>query len=333
MNRRELLGASLAFGVLAPSRLRAQSKTKTLGVLSASSALSGEQLARKPFYATLKELGWVEGKTLAIERRYADGDETRLPALARELVARGVDVILAVAPESAVAAAQATKTIPIVFWAINYPVELGLANSFSRPGGNVTGVAFFAGVGVSTKVFEFLREMAPTAQRVAGLASLTALRTVSGQQFTGSMEVIESAARSLGLQYRLHHGRTSQEFESAFAAMLQWRAEALVVWATPATLRETKRIVDFATRQRLPCAVQIKDQAQQGALLSYGPDIPGTLRQGALYVDRVLRGTRPADLPIELPSKYELIINMKTANALGLAVKPSFLTRADEVFY
>lgn len=333
MNRRELLSASLAFGVLAPSRLRAQSKTKTLGVLSPFPAPSAEQLARNPFYATLKELGWVEGKTLAIERRYADGDETRLPAFARELVARGVDVIWAVAPESAVAAAQATKTIPIVFWAINYPVELGLADSFSRPGGNVTGVAFFAGVGVSTKIFEFLREMAPAAQRIAGLASVTALRTVSGQQFTGSMEVIESAARSLRLQYRLHHARTSQEFESAFAAILDWRAEALVVWATPATIRETKRIVDFATRQRLPCAVQLKDQARQGALLSYGPDIPGTLRQSAVYVDRVLRGTRSADLPIELPSKYELIINMKTANALGLAVKPSFLTRADEVFY
>lgn len=332
MNRRDLLSASLAFGVLAPWRARAQAKKKTLGVLWPSFAMNVEQRAR-PFSAALTQLGWIEGQNLAMEHRYADGDETRLPALARELVSRHVDAIWTLGPEAAVAAAQATKTIPIVFWGINYPVELGLADSFSRPSRNVTGVAFFAGVGVGTKIFEFLHEIAPAVQRVAGLASLTALRTVSGQQFTGSLEAIESAARALGLQYRLHNARTSKEFESAFASILEWRADALIAWATPATSREMARIIDFARSHRLPCAVQVKDQVRQGALLSYGPDIPGTLRQSAAYVDRVLRGVRPADLPIELPSKYELTINMKTANALGLAVKPSFLTRADEVFY
>lgn len=314
-----------------PSVARAQSKPKTLGVLWTGSAISAEQRARNPFYAALTQLGWVEGRNLAVESRYAEGDETRLPALALELVQRRADVIWAVGPEAAVAAARATRTIPIVFWAINYPVELGLADSFSRPGRNVTGTAFFAGVGVSTKIFEFLREMVPGAKRVAGIASLTALRTVSGEQFTGSLQVIESAAAALGLQYRLHNARTPQEFDSAFSSMLEWRAEALVAWATLATLRETARIVKFANSSRLPCAVQLREQAQQGALFSYGPDIPGTLRQCAAYVDRVLRGARPADLPIELPNKYELVINMKTAHALGLAPKPAFLARADDV--
>ena len=303
-----------------------------LGLLWPGSAISAEE-RWNPFYATLRELGWLEGRSLRVEHRYAEGDETRLPALAVELVQRRVDVLWALGPEAAVAAAQATKTIPIVFWAINYPVELGLAESFSRPGRNVTGIAFFAGVGVSTKIFEFLRELAPAVQRVAGLASLTALRTVSGEQFSGSLPVIESAARSMSLQYRLHNVRTPPEFDAAFASILEWRADALIAWATPATSRETARLVDFTRRHRLPCAVQLKEQVRQGALLSYGPDIPGTLRQSAAYVDRVLRGARAADLPIELPSKYELTINIKTAKALGLDVKPSFLARADEVFH
>jgi putative tryptophan/tyrosine transport system substrate-binding protein len=332
LNRRKLITASLAFGALAPWRARAQSKTKTLGVLSPGSAISLEQRLRSPFYVRLKELGWVEGQNLAVEGRYADGDEMRLPALALELVERRVDVIWAFGPEAAVAAAQATKAIPIVFWPINYPIELGLADSFARPGRNVTGIAFFAGVGVSTKLFEFLRDLAPAARRVAGIASLTGLRSVSGKQFTGSLGAIESAAGSLGLQYRLHHARTPQEFDAAFASIVEWRADALVVWAVPATVRETPRIVEFASQHRLPCACQLKEQVQQGALVSYGPDVPGTLAQSAVYVDRVLRGAKPGDLPIELPSKYELAVNMKTAKALGLAVKPSFLARADHVF-
>lgn len=332
MNRREAIGALLVSGALAPWPARAQSKAKTLGVLWPSSALNAEQRARNPFYATLTELGWAEGRNLTYERRYAEGDETRLPALAAELGQRRVDAIWAFGPEAAVAAARATKTIPIVFWAINYPVELGLADSFSRPGGNVTGTAFFAGVGVSTKIFEFLREMAPAAKRVAGIASLTALRTVTGAQFTGSIAVIEAAASALGLQYKLYNARTPQEFDAAFAWMREWRAEALVAWATPATSRETARIVHFANSNRLPCGVQLREQVQHGALFSYGPDIPGTLRQSAVYVDRVLRGARPADLPIELPNKYELVINMKTATALGLALQSAFLARADHVF-
>jgi putative tryptophan/tyrosine transport system substrate-binding protein len=332
MNRRELITALIAFSAYAPARLHAQAKAKTLGILFPGSAIALEKRTRTPFLARLKELGWNEGQNLVVERRYDEGDETRLPALAMELIERRVDVIWAVGPEAAVAAAQATKTIPIVFWAINYPVELGLADSFSRPGRNVTGIAFFAGVGVSTKIFEFLQDLAPAAKRVAGIASDTGLRGVSGEQFTGSRRTIESAAQSLGLQYRFHHARTPQEFDAAFAAILDWRAEALVAFAVPATVRETSRIIEFANRHRLPCACQLKEQAQQGMLLSYGPDIPGTLAQSAAYVDRVLRGTKPGDLPIELPSRYELAVNMKTANAIGLAVKPSFLARADHVF-
>jgi putative ABC transport system substrate-binding protein len=306
---------------------------KTLGVLWPSSALTPQQRAGNPFYMRLTELGWTEGKNLVFERRYAEGDESRLPGLAADLVQRRVDAIWAFGPEAAVAAAQGTKSIPIVFWAINYPVELGLTESFSRPGRNVTGIAFFAGVGVSTKLFEFLQEMAPDARRVAGLASVTALRTVSGEQFTGSSQAIESAARSLGLQYRLHHARTPEEFDTALDSIREWRADALIAWATPATSRETARIVEFARRHGLPCGVQLTEQAERGALFSYGPDIPGTLRQSADYVNRVLRGARPADLPVELPSKYELAVNMKTATALGLAVKPAFLARADRVFH
>ena len=332
MNRREAIGALLASGALAPWPAGAQSKRMTLGVLWPASSLNAEERARNPFYVTLRDLGWAEGRNLVYERRYADGDETRLPALAADLVQHRVDAIWAFGPEAAVAAAQATKTTPIVVWANNYPVELGLADSFSRPGRNVTGTAFFAGVGVSTKIFEFLRDLAPAAKRVAGVTSLTALRTVTGAQFTGSITVIEAAASALGLQYKLYNARTPQEFDAAFKAMREWRADALVVWATPATSRETARIVQFANSNRMPCGVQLREQAGHGALFSYGPDIPGTLRQSAAYVDRVLRGARPAELPIELPNKYELVINMKTATALGLAPQPGLLARADHVF-
>jgi putative tryptophan/tyrosine transport system substrate-binding protein len=318
------------FGAISrPAIAQAQ---KTLGVLSPSSELTPEQWARNPS-GRLAEFGWTEGKNLRVERRYAEGDESRLPGLAADLVQRRVDAIWAFAPEAAVAAARATKTIPIVFWAINYPVELGLTDSFSRPGRNVTGIAFFAGVGVGTKLFEFLQQMAPAARRVAGLASVTALRTVAGEQFTGSLHTVESAARSLGLRYRHHHARTPQEFDAAFGEILEARADALLAWATPATSRETARIVEFTRKHRLPCGVQLKEQAQQGALFSYGPDIPGTLRQSAMYVDRVLRGGRPAEMPVELPSRYELAVNMKTATALGLTVSPAFLARADHVFH
>jgi len=294
--------------------------------------VSREERARDPFYVKLAELGWIEGKTLTVERRYAEGDESRLPALAAELVQRRVDAIWSFAPEATVAAAQSTRTIPIVFWPINYPVELGLADSLARPGRNVTGTAFFAGVGVSTKVFQFMHELAPRAKRIAGITSLTGLRTLSGGQFTGSQQAIEAAAASLGLQYRLHHARTPQEFDAAFTAMRESNADALVVWAVPATLREIRRIIEFADRHQLPCATQLSDHVRQGALFSYGPDIPGTLRQSAVYVDRVLRGARPADLPVEEPNKYEFAVNMKTAQALGLVASASLLARADHVF-
>jgi putative ABC transport system substrate-binding protein len=318
-----ILGAPLAAGA------QPAGKVYTLGILSPHPAPTPEEIGRGPLLVKLSELGWVEGQNLKFDRAYGEGREDRLPTLAEDLVRRRVDVIWALGPPSAVAAARATKTIPVVFWGVAYPVELGLVRGLARPGGNVTGMAHSTGLELVGKQLEFLRQVAPAATRVAMIANPDSMRTVSGGEYTPSVQL--SSARALGLEPRRYDVHRREDFDAVFAAVIAWRAQAVGLTGTPLTWRERKRIVEFANRNRLVSTFGMKDFVEVGGLMSYGPDTLETIRQSAVYVDKILRGAKPADLPVEQPTKFELVINLKTAKALGLTIPPSVLLRADQV--
>lgn len=279
----------------------------------------------------LEDLGWREGRNLRIERGFGTGREDQLPALAAELVRKRVEVILAIGPEAAVAAARATTTIPIVFWGVAMPVEQGLIDSFARPGRNVTGMAWSAGTEVAAKKLEVLKELVPGAKRVAWIESPSAMHTVSGRQLEEPRVDIRQAGRRLSLDLREIVVRQPEDFDAAFARIREMKAHAVATRATHLTWRERKRIAEFALRYRLPSAHGEHDSVEAGGLLSYSINwrlsVPPTLA----YVDRILRGARAADLPVEQPSKYDLVINMKTATALGITVPRAMLPRADRV--
>ena len=318
-----LLGAPLAGA-------QAQKRLPVLGILSPFHKPPPEELQRSPLIVRLRELGWVEGETLLFERTYGEGSEARLSELAAKLVAKKVDVIWAPGPQAAVAAARATRTIPIVFWGVGLPVEQGLIESFARPGRNVTGVAFFASPEVEGKRLEFLREIAPAAKRLAAISVPTGIHTVAG----GPAIVLlpsATAAEQLGFENRAFPIEKQEDFEPAFAAILAWGAQALSVAGSTLFARNRQRIAEFAYRNRLPSAFTLPDYVEVGGLVSYGIDWRPTFAQTADYIDRVLRGAKPGELPVELPSRYVTAINLKTAKALGLNVPPSILLRADRV--
>jgi putative tryptophan/tyrosine transport system substrate-binding protein len=306
-------------------------KVPVLGVLTPHSRAMTAQAPRSPVREALKKFGWVVGENLELERPDAEGKEDRLPAMAEELVRKRVDVIWAVGPEAAVAAARATRAIPIVFWGVGYPIEQGLIDSFARPGRNVTGIAFFTGPEVSTKILELLKEIAPSAKRVAMISTPSAMMDVKGNRFVGVRPVFEAAVKHLGLESRLFEITRAEDIDGVLASILKSRAQSLVVPGTTLTFRERQRFVDFASRNRLPAAYNQRQFVESGGLFSYGIDSVETQMQSITYVDHILRGARPANLPVELPSKYQLIINRKTAHALGLKVPQSMLARADRV--
>jgi putative ABC transport system substrate-binding protein len=331
MERRRFV--AMVGSALAAPRAFAQnpSKRPVLGVLTPHARETPEQRARSPVLARLKQLGWIQGETIEINRPDAEGREDRLPAMAEELARRRVDVIWAIGPEAAVAAARATQTVPIVFWGVAYPIEQGLVNSYARPGRNVTGIAFVTGAEVSTKVLEYLNQIAPGVRRMATIVTPSALTDVKGNRFLGARPAIETAARQLQLEHRVHEVSGVEDFEKVFAAILESRAQAIFVPGTTLTFRNRRRFVDFANLNRLPAAFNQREFAEAGGLFSYDIDSFGTVMQTLAYVDRILRGARPADLPVEMPSKYELVINLKTAKTLGLAVPQSVPLRADRV--
>ena len=331
MDRRRfvaLIGGALAAPV---SLAQKPSKLPTLGILTPQPRETPEQRARSPVRARLKQLGWVPGETVEMDRPDAEGREERLPAMAEELVRKRVDVIWALGPEAAVAAARATQTIPIVFWGVGYPVEQGLVDSLARPRRNATGIAFTTGPELSTKVLEYLKEIAPAAKRLAVVVTPSALATVEGDLFVGARPMIQTAAQHLGVEHRVHEIAKVEDFDSMFAAIQASRAQALFVPGTTLTFRERQRFVDFANRNRLPSAFNQREFVEAGGLFSYGVDSWETILQTLGYVDRILRGAKPSDLPVELPSKYELVINLKTAKALGIVIPQSVLIRADRV--
>lgn len=337
MDRRDTITALLALGIAAgPRAARAEANPskqgKTLAVLAPGSSQEVERYFLGMFRAELKALGWIEGQNLVVVGAFADFKNERLPALAEDLVRKRVDVILATAGDAAVAAARATKSIPIVFVGVPWPVETGLIDSFARPGRNVTGVSSYTGIEVSTKRLEFLKEIAPNATRLSWILDPSLGASLDGRRLD-ARPMVDPAAKALGYEVRFHHIEKSEDVDPAFAEILAWRAQAIAVSGGAATFAARERIATFALRNRLPTACVSPSVVEAGGLLSYSAAgaFPESVARGANYVDRILRGARPADLPVYRPEKYELLINLKTARALGLQVPQSLLLRAGRV--
>jgi putative ABC transport system substrate-binding protein len=315
--------ALAALGALGPRLAVSQAPPKSIGVLSLF-----RNPIREVWTQNLAKLGWVEGKSVLIEDALAEGKEDRLAELAAGLIRKKVDLIYAGGPDAAVEAVRATKTIPVVFFGPAYPVEQGLVQTLARPGGNVTGIAWNSAV---VKQLEFVRQAAPRAKRVAHFRLPTAMRTVNGKTIEGLYPQIESAAKGMGFEMKSFLVEKQQDFEEAFKDIKAWRAEALITYATPPTVLARQRIVDFAAANRIPGFFDWRGFVEAGGLFSYGPLVSEMNAQAARQVDRILRGARPADLPVELPARYELVINRKTATALDIKIPQELLLRADQV--
>jgi putative ABC transport system substrate-binding protein len=292
--------------------------------LSASSAASATW-AVEGFRQGLRELGYVEGRNILIEYRWADGRFDRLPALAADLARLAVNIIVASNTPAALAARNATGTIPIILVTSGDPVGSGLVASLARPGGNVTGLSLFSTLAMSGKQLELLKEAFPTVSHVAVLAN------PANPPTAGLLTETELAARPLGLRLRVVQVREPQEFDGAFVMMKNERVPALLVIADPLVNDHRGRIVAFVAANRLPAIYPYRTFVDAGGLMSYGVDLSDLNRRAATYVDRILKGAKPAELPIEQPTKFELVVNLKTAKALGLTIPPSLLLRADHV--
>ena len=276
------------------------------------------------FIQGLRELGYVEGQNLMIEHRSSEGKYERLPALAAELVGAKVDLIVVPASQNALAARQVTRTIPIVMAAGTDPVKEGLVASLGRPGGNVTGLTVFVGPEIGGKRLGLLKEALPKLSRVAVLSN-------PGYPYR-FLEELQADAQALKLQLQMLEAREPDEVERAFATMTKQRPDALYVVGDGVMILRRVQIVSLAARQRLPTMFGGRDDVRAGGLMSYGPSGRENFHRAARYVDRILNGANPGDLPIERPVRFDLIVNLKTARALGLTLPPAVLGRADEVF-
>ena len=290
--------------------------------------VAGAPHMAEAFRQGLRDLGYVEGHNVVIEYRDAEGRLGQLPALAAELVALKVDIIVAANTRAALAAKQATTTLPIIFANATDPVASGLVSSLARPGGNVTGLSLLAPVLVG-KGLEQLKEAVPGLSRVAVLWQPGFL--LGGHTDKDMLKEAEAATRALGMRPQLVEARGPEDFDRAFSDMTRARAGGLTVLGSTMFLIERRRLADLAARHRLPTAFPWREGVDAGGLMSYGPDVADLYRRAATYVDKILKGARPSDLPVEQPTKFELVINMKTAKTLGLTIPPSLLLRADHV--
>jgi putative tryptophan/tyrosine transport system substrate-binding protein len=321
---RAALTVILALAVLVvPLVVEAQpaGKVYRIGLLSPTS----QGLGVEAFREGLRALGYVEGHNVVVEHRSAQGRFDRLPELAAELVRLRVDVIVTVVTQASLAAKNATETIPIVMLAVGDPVGAGLVTSLAHPGGNVTGTSVQA-VEVGGKSLELLKNAIPKLRVVA------VLWNPANPIFQAQMvKETEAAARALGIQLRMLAARDAKEIDRAFAAMTGERAEALTVLVDPVFIAHLSRIAALAANSRLPSISGFREYAEAGGLMAYAANFSELGRRTALYVDKILKGAKPADLPVEQPTKFEFIINQKTAKALGLTIPQSLLLRADEV--
>ena len=322
MDRREFLGA-LAGGLLAAQAAEAQptGKVYRIGMLERTPA--GINAANLDgFRQGLRELGYVEGRNLVIEYRSADGHDERFPILATELLRLKPDLILTRGTPAALAAKNATVTIPVVILGIGDPVRQGVVASLAHPGGNITGLSAVV-TELYAKRVQLLRDLIPRAARIAALFNM------SNPAIPPQWKEVEMAARSLGLQSQLLDVRKPEDLAPAFEVAIRHRADALIVGLETLTLTNQHVVVDLAARHRLPAMYASTEFV--GGLVAYGVHYPDQYRLAASFADKIFKGAKPADLPVEQPTKFELVINMRTAKALGLTVPPSVLGRADEV--
>ena len=327
MDRRTFIGAFAGGLAIARSAAEAQQAAKVPRIGYLSSNLAGSPHMTEGFRQGLRDLGYVEGRNVVIEFRDAEGKLERLPALAAELVALKVDVIVVGGTVAALAAKQATKTVPIVFVSAVDPVTDGLVTSLARPGGNVTGLSALAPELVGKRL-EQLKQAVPGVSQVAVLWQPGALGERTEKDMRKEAEV---AARALGVRLQFVEVRGPDDFDRAFSDMTRARAGALTVLGSTMLINERRRLVDLAAKNRLPAVYGLREYVDAGGLMCYGPNNADMFRRAATYVDKILKGAKPGDLPVEQPTKFELVINLKTAKALGLTIPQSVLARADEV--
>ena len=327
MDRRAFLGTLAGSLLAAPLAAEAQptGKVYRIGILG-NVPLTDPEGANLwgAFVQGLRELAYVEDQNITIERRSSEGQYERLPALAADLVRLKVDVIVVPASENALAAQRATRTIPIVSASLGDPARTGLVASFARPDGNITGLSF-AGPELAGKQIELLKDIVTGVPRVALLSNPT------NPIHSAWLREANAATRSLRLQLQALEARKPDEFESAFAALTRQRAGALLVLPDGMFLFHRARIADLATKRRVPAMYGLRAHVDAGGLVFYGASLRDSFRRAATYVDKILKGAKPGDLPIEQPTKFELVINLKAAKALGLTIPPSLLQRADQV--
>jgi putative ABC transport system substrate-binding protein len=329
-----MIGLRLAFsitlllgGLFSPVAAEAQQAAKIARIGYLAGNLAANLHLREAFLEGLRDLGYVEGRNVVIEYRDAEGKLERVPALAAELVALKVDVILAGNTPAALVAKQATRTLPIVFAAAADPVTSGLVTSLARPGGNVTGLSMLTPELVGKRL-EQLKQAVPGVSRVAVLWQPGG----SGERTDKDMlKGADAAGRALGVRLQFVEARGPADFDRAFSEMTRARAGALSVLGSTMFNSERRRLVDLAAKNRLPAVYPYREFVDAGGLMAYGSDLADLFRRAATYVDRILKGTKPGDLPVEQPTKFELVINMKTARALGLTIPQSLLGRADHV--
>jgi putative ABC transport system substrate-binding protein len=314
-------------GLFSPVAAEAQQAAKVARIGYLVLDLAAAPHLTEAFRQGLRDLGYVEGRNLVIEYRSAEGKLERLPALAAELVALKVDVIVAGGEPHALAAKQATRTIPIVFTSATDPVTDGLVTSLARPGGNVTGLSNLAQELVGKRL-EQLKQAVPGVSRVAVLWQPGGVPEPTEKDILKGVEV---AARALGVRLQFVEARGPADFDRAFSDMTRARAGALTVFGGAMYFNERRRLVDLAAKNRLPAVYPVREFVDAGGLMSYGPDLADLFRRAATYVDKILKGAKPADLPVEQPTKFELVINLKAAKALGLTIPQSLLGRVDHV--
>jgi putative ABC transport system substrate-binding protein len=326
MKRREFIMFVGGAVVARPLAVRAQPQAMpVVGFLHSASASSNAHLV-DAFRRGLAEAGYVEGRNVTIEYRWAEGHYDRLAGLAADLVRRPAAVILGGAPPAARAAKAATTTIPIVFVSGDDPTKSGLVEKLNRPGGNITGISVFSGSQLGAKHVQLLHELVPTAAAIALLVN-----PANSTQTEAQTEQTEAAAHRVGLRLHVVNASTESDFDKAFAMLVAQRADALIVGGDPFFTSQRERLVALAAHHALPVIYNLREFVAAGGLMSYGSSITDAYRQAGPYTGRILQGVKPSDLPVVLPTKFELVINLKTAKALGLEVSPMLLATADEV--